>query len=68
MSPVQLETIMDRHGFTQESLAKTLGVTKQAVGHWVCGRRTVPETAARLVRMFDQQPQFIRYFESFKTE
>lgn len=45
-----------------KELATLLGVTMQAVIHWECNRREVPETTVRLLRLFYKYPQLTMEF------
>lgn len=63
----ELVTFLKRHDITAEGLADVLGITKQAVDHWINTRRAIPETVARLVRMFDENPEDVSYFKSFAS-
>lgn len=41
-------------GLSQESLARSLGISRRRVNELVCGKRSVtPDTAVRLARFFD---------------
>ena len=68
MTSKELTNIMKKHDLKSQGLADVLGVTKQAVDHWVFERRAVPEMVARIMRMFDSDSDDIEYFESFKSK
>ena len=38
---------------TQQEAADSLGVTRGAVGHWLNGRRRVPESIAKLIECIE---------------
>lgn len=40
---------------TQQEAADALGVTRGAVGHWIAGRRPVPESIVRLIECIEAQ-------------
>ena len=47
---------MGNHNLNRQELAKLLGVTAQAVDHWLTERRDASLTVLRLLRMFDRYP------------
>ncbi len=57
-----LREFMKKHEFNREDLADLLGVTKCGVDHWLTGIRRIPETTARLLRLFDKDPDLMRKF------
>jgi DNA-binding transcriptional regulator YiaG len=67
MTPDELEGIMVNMGLSPIDLADTLGITRGAVMHWLDGRRAVPEIAARLIRMFNEDHSDVEYYISFKS-
>lgn len=67
MKPAELKDFLKRHDINAEHLAKVLGVTWQAVDHWLNGRREINETMKRLIAMFDNDPEDMEYFESFAS-
>ena len=64
----ELIKIMSDLDMNMREMAETLGVTPQAVGHWIAGRRDIPEMAARLIRMFHKDSDDVEYFKEFASE
>lgn len=67
MTSKELTEIMANRELTVHSLSDTLGCTPQAIGHWLAGRRDIPEMVTRLMRMFDNDVDDIEYFKSFRS-
>ena len=63
MSVDQLKAFLVSFSMTGNDLAHVLGVTEQAVAHWLKGRRDVPPTAVKLIHYFQRKPQEIREFQ-----
>lgn len=62
MTPEKLEQFLVRHDLTNAQFARLLGVTPPAVDHWLLGRRAVPLTTVRLLRLFDRRPELMLEF------
>lgn len=56
MSPNELKEWMVNVGLRDDSLAELLGVSRGCVGHWLAGRRKIPETTAKLILYFKRYP------------
>jgi len=50
------------NNMTREEFADLLGVTPAAVVWWETGQRKVPNTTARLLKMFAKYPQLMKEF------
>lgn len=68
MTPQELKNFMLKHRIREGRLSEILGVTKGAVSHWLNARRDIPETTARVIRMFDETPAWINVFEGYASE
>ena len=68
MTAQELDDFIKRHNLKQKELAEILGVTYQAIGHWVCGRRKIPEMLSRLIAMFDNDHEDMAYFKGFASK
>ena len=56
----RLKALMKKHGYTQVSLAETLGVSKGTVAMWETGKRTPDfETLIGLSDLFDVRTDYI---------
>lgn len=53
---------MKEHGYTIESLAELLGMTKQGVQYWVEGKRKIPEPIGRLLDFMSRNMDRIERF------
>ena len=62
MSAKELEDFLTRHKMSDHSIAEILGVTKPAVDHWLMRRRSIPPTAAKVIRFLDRHPGMITVF------
>lgn len=62
MAPSELKEWMKYHEFDKETLGELLGVTWQAVNHWLLGTRPMPVTTDRLLKLFDIDPKLIHIY------
>ena len=62
MTREDLKEWMSTHGITTDELADMLGLTNQAVLHWLQGKRKIPEPIGRLLVFLGQRPQMFREF------
>ena len=67
MTALELNDFFVKHNFTAAQFAEIIGVTKQAVNHWIFGRRDIPEMVVRITRMFDYDNRLIAVFKSMET-
>jgi plasmid maintenance system antidote protein VapI len=65
MNSKELKDFLFEYRLSNPDLAEVIGVTRGAVNHWTEGRRDIPEMVARLVRMFQEDPDMMDKFESF---
>lgn len=63
MTKKELDSLLEFWGFSNQEFADLLGVTRPAVDHWVTGRREVPPTTVRLLRLFYAQPKVMKDFQ-----
>lgn len=56
MTRWEFEDFLTKHDLTDQQMANLLGVTPNAVDHWLKGRRDIPKPIAKLVRFFDRYP------------
>jgi len=68
MSVVELIEILNHLKMSEYRLAKILGVSRQAIGHWVHSRRNIPETHARIIRLIASEPQIINRLTEFSSK
>ena len=61
MTPADFTAHRMRTGLSQGGLAEVLGVARVTVAQWEQGRRTVPEWAARLMRLVNFYPKLLRW-------
>lgn len=62
MTPEKLEQFLVRHDLSNAEFARLLGVTGPAVDHWLLGRRAIPLTTVRLLKLFDRKPELMLEF------
>lgn len=62
MTKAQLLEFRKDFKLTQETLAELLGITVQAVRLWETDQRRIPETTARILRMFRSNPDLMGDF------
>ncbi len=62
MTPTELSAWLAKHKLQPWDLAKLLGVTDQAVQHWLGNRRSIPLTTVRLLKIFDKYPSLMKEF------
>lgn len=62
MQKEQVKAFLIKHSLSETELAEVLGVKKSCVNHWINGRRSVSLTVARLIRMFDAEPDLMKVF------
>jgi len=62
MTREDLKQWMKDHGYTIESLAELLGMTKQGVQYWVEGKRKIPEPIGRLLDFLSRNMDRIERF------
>lgn len=62
MSTDELEMFLEKHDMSDKHLADLLGITEQAVAHWVSGQRRIPAPMSRLIRFFNNQPLRMKEF------
>lgn len=62
MSRRELIEWMKEYGYTIESLAELLGMTKQGVQYWVEGKRKIPEPIGRLLDFMGRNMDRIERF------
>lgn len=62
MTPRDLENFLTRNDMTNREFAELLGLTEMAISHWIHGRRMVPPTTVKLIRLFDRQPKLMKDF------
>ncbi len=55
MTPAVLRDHLATLGLSQARAAKLLGVSVDAVELWLAGKRAMPPTAVRLVRLMDRR-------------
>jgi len=60
MNAAQVKRIRRRLGFTQEGLAKVLGVHPMTVSRWERGTVNIPEPPAKLLRLLAAQRRSLR--------
>lgn len=56
MTPDELLEFLKDYKLSTRDFADVIGVTHQAVDHWIYARRDIPETVIRLIGMFDSSP------------
>ena len=64
LKPNELLSFMTKHQLGEGELALTLGVTREAVRHWLAGRRDISHSTSKMVKVLDQYPQLIPYVRS----
>lgn len=64
LKPDELLSFMKKHQLSEGDLALTLGVTREAVRHWLAGRRDISHSTSKMVKVLDQYPQLIPYVRS----
>lgn len=62
MTPSILRQWMRDHNMGHKELAEWLGLTDQAVIHWLNGAREIPEPIGRLLNYFDLRPERMKDF------
>jgi len=62
MTSKQLQAFLDKHGLDEPQLAELLGITRAAVNHWLCGRRSIAKPYGRMLRLFDRHPTLMKEF------
>lgn len=62
MDPKNLKAFLMKHSLTESEFSRLLGVTPMAVNHWLTGRRSVSLTVARLIKLFDIEPELMKVF------
>ena len=60
MKPNELIKFLEDQDLTNLAFAEILGVSKEAVDHWVMGRRAIPDTTAKLIRLFGRRPELMK--------
>jgi len=58
----ELKGFMELNGISVGEMSEILGVTPNAVKHWINGRRDISMTVTKVIRMFETYPQLIRVF------
>ena len=49
MTPAELRAALSRLGLSQAEAARRMGMTPEAVAHWLSGRRAIPKYVEALV-------------------
>jgi DNA-binding transcriptional regulator YiaG len=62
MTKEQLKDWIVNHGMTNDQFARFIGVTQSCVMHWLFGRRSIPITAQRVMRLIDRYPEMQEEF------
>ncbi len=62
MTREDLKQWMKEYGYTIESLAELLGMTKQGVQYWVEGKRKIPEPIGRLLDFMSRNMDRVERF------
>ena len=62
MNRKELVVFLATHELNNEEFAELLGVTRQAVHHWMVGTREISLTVSRLCKMFDKRPELMSEF------
>lgn len=60
MTASDLQQFVRAHNLDEDAFAALVGVTKQAVDHWLRGRRKIPEPVARLVLIYGKYPGLMK--------
>lgn len=60
----ELNHLLNSNEISAEEFAQAIGVTKGAVSHWVEGRRSIPPTVVRIIRMFQSNLDYMYYFKT----
>lgn len=63
MNSQELEKFLDFYGLTNNQFAQIIGVTPEAVKHWLVGRRAIPATAVKCILFFKAHPEMMTEFE-----
>ena len=63
MTKDQLTAFLLKHQMSYEVLADLLGLTNQAVYHWLQGTRSIAKPYGRLLRLFDKHPDLMKEFK-----
>lgn len=63
MNEQQLKAFLDKHKLTPQQLSELIGLTPEAVNHWVSGRRSIAKPYGRLMRLFDKHPKLMEEFK-----
>ncbi len=58
----ELIAFMSKNGLSKTEFAEILGVTYQAIGLWLEGKRDISLTTTRVIRCMEKYPQLIREF------
>jgi DNA-binding transcriptional regulator YiaG len=62
LTPKQIQTWMNKHGFGEKEFGEFLGVTPQAVRLWLNGAREFSITNSRILKLLDKNPRIIADF------
>lgn len=63
MTAEELEAFLEKYDLSDREFASMLGVTDQAVTHWVQNRRSISPIAVKLIRYFEKNPQAMMDFQ-----
>lgn len=67
LKPKDLVDFRKNTELSQADLAELLGITLQGVRLWEDGKRDIPETTARLIRLFKKYPQLVKEFLKYAS-
>lgn len=63
MTRWDLEDFLTKHDLSNDAVATLLGVTPNAVDHWLKGRRDIPKPIAKLVQFFNNYPDAMKVYK-----
>lgn len=62
MTSEEFKRFMQNCKMSKKEMALQLGVTHQAVQLWLDGKRSIPETTFRLIKLFQKYPNLMKEF------
>ena len=57
-----LSNFVAQFNLTERSFGEMLGVTRQAIDHWRCGRRDIPITVRKMMAICVKYPGLVKEF------